>query len=238
MIDIPQNILNKFIVRQDYLECINNEVAINVYLDLNNMFHWQDVLGWKFRIEDLVSQLFSFPSIKEIKVYYGLNERDKNNSEAFHNRIRKTGAILKTKPMKFIRKEIDEALLFKRKTLTLFDNPIKEKIHELVDNLQKAGIIIEEPKCNFDVEIAMDMIDDAEKITALMLFSGDSDMLEPLERLKVKGKKIFVIGVRNMVAEELHKIKDKYIDFGKFYSGKRRYTEEIKSENPAFGGTA
>ena len=73
--------------------------------------------------------------------------------------------------------------MFKRKTLTLFDNPIKEKIHELVDVLQKAGIIIEEPKCNFDVEIAMDMVDDADKITALMLFSGDSDMLESLERL-------------------------------------------------------
>ncbi|KKQ20786.1 MAG: hypothetical protein US35_C0034G0010 [Parcubacteria group bacterium GW2011_GWA2_37_10] len=56
MVDIPQNILNKFIVRQDYLECINNEVAINVYLDLNNMFHWQDMLGWKFRIEDLIFQ--------------------------------------------------------------------------------------------------------------------------------------------------------------------------------------
>ena len=56
MVDIPQNILNKFIVRQDYLECINNEVAINVYLDLNNMFHWQDMLGWKFRIEDLMIQ--------------------------------------------------------------------------------------------------------------------------------------------------------------------------------------
>ena len=178
MIDIPQNILNKFIVRQDYLDCINNEVAINVYLDLNNMFHWQDVLGWKFRIEDLIAQLFSFPNIKEIKVYYGLNKRDENNSEAFHNRIRKTGAILKTKPMKFIKKDINEALLFKRKTLTLFDDPIKGKIHELVDDLQKAGIVIEEPKCNFDVEIAMDMIDDADKITASMLFSGDSDLLK------------------------------------------------------------
>ena len=236
--EIPQNILNKFMVREDYLEWIKNEPSIFAYLDLTNIFHWQDILGWKFRIEDLIVQLFSFPSIKEVKVYYGLNKRDENNSEAFHNRIRKTGAILKTKQMKFIRKNVDEALLFKRKTLTLFDNPIKEKIHELVDCLQKAGIIIEEPKCNFDVEIAMDMIDDADKITASMLFSGDSDLLEPLERLKVKGKKIFVVGVRDMVAEELHKIKDKYIDFGKFYNGKRRYDEKIKSENPAFGGTA
>ena len=68
-----------------------------------------------------------------------------------------------------------------------------------------------------------------------MLFSGDSDMQAPLERLRVKGKKIGIVGVRDMVAGELHRIKDKYIDFGKFYTGKRTY---IESENPAFGGTA
>jgi len=233
--DIPQEILNKFIVRKDYLEWISKETSIIAYLDLTNMFHWQDVLGWKFRIEDLIGQLFNFPNIKAVKVYYGLNERDKKNSEAFHNRIKKTGAILRTKPMKFIRKDINEALFFQRRTITLFDGPVKSKIYELIDELKKSGIIIEEPKCNFDVEIAMDAIDDAEKITAIMLFSGDSDLLEPLERLKVKGKKIGIVGVRGMVAVELHNIKDKYIDFGKFYTGKRVY---LKSENPAFGGTA
>lgn len=233
--DFPQDILNKFIVRKDYLGWINKETSIITYLDLTNMFHWQDVLGWKFRIEDLIQQLFNFPNIKAIKVYYGLNEKEKENSEAFHNRIRKTGAILRSKPMKFIKKDINEALFFQRRTMTLFNGQVKSKIYELINELKKSGIIIKEPKCNFDVEIAMDMIDDTEKITAIMLFSGDSDLLEPLERLKVKGKKIAVVGVRGMVAGELHNIKDKYIDFGKFYTGKRTYPE---SENPAFGGTA
>jgi len=233
--DIPQDILNKFIVRKDYLDWINKETAIFAYLDLTNMFHWQDVLGWRFRIEDVVGQLFTFPNIKEIKIYYGKNERDLKNSEAFHNRIKKTGVILRTKPMKFITKDINEGLFFQRRTMTLFDGSVKSKIQELIDELQKSGIIIEEPKCNFDVEITMDMLDDTEKLTAIMLFSGDSDLKEPLERLKVKNKKIGVVGVRGIVAGELHNIKDKYIDFGKFYTGKRVY---IKSENPALGGTA
>ncbi len=235
--DIPQDILNKFIVREDYLEWVNKETSIIAYLDLTNMFHWQDVLGWKFRIEDLAEQLFSFSNIKEIKVYYGLNERDIRNSEAFHARIRKTGAILRKKPMKFIKKNINEAMFFQRRTMTLFDGEqyIKEKINELIQALNESGIIIEEPKCNFDVEMAMDMIDDTEKMTAVMLFSGDSDLKEPLERLKIKGKNIGVVGVRGKVAGELHEIKNKYIDFGKFYTGKRVYT---KSENPALGGTA
>lgn len=215
--------MNKFIVRQDYLEWISKETSIFAYLDLTNMFHWQDVLGWKFRIEDIVEQLFNFPNIKEVKVYYGLNERDEKNSEAFHNRIRTAGAILRTKPMKFIPKNIDEGLFFQRRTLTLFDEGVRKKIQELMSELNKFGTIIEEPKCNFDVEIAMDMLDDAEKATAIILFSGDSDLLKPIERLKVKGKKIGIAGVRGKVAGELHGIKDKYIDFGKFYTGKRFY---------------
>ncbi|MBI3273513.1 MAG: NYN domain-containing protein [Candidatus Colwellbacteria bacterium] len=232
--DIPQEIKNKFMVRPDYLEWVDKETSIFAYLDLTNMFHWQDVLGWKFRMEDVIGQLFTFPNIKEAKVYYGSNPRDEKNSEAFHNRIKKTGTILKTKPMKFIIKNINEGLFFQRKTVTLFDGGVKQKIQELIDELQKSGIVIEEPKCNFDVEMAMDMLDDAEKLTAALLFSGDSDLKEPLQRLKVKSKHIGVVGVRGSVASELHAVKDKYIDFGKFYTGKRTYI----SENPALGGTA
>ncbi len=51
-----------------------------------------------------------------------------------------------------------------------------------------------------------------------------SDLIE----IKYK-KRIYVVGVRGMVSKELHQIKDLYIDFGKFYRGKRTY---IKSENP------
>ncbi len=221
--EIPQNILNKFMTREDYLDWIKGETSVFAYLDLTNMFHWQDVLGWKFRIEDVIGQLFSFPNIKEVKVYYGQNEKDLKNSEAFHNRIKKSGAILKTKPMKFLEKNINEGMFFQRRTLTLFEGSVKSKISELVEELHKTGIVIEEPKCNFDVEMAMDILDDAEKVTAIMLFSGDSDLFSPLERLKVKGKKIGIVGVRGKVSHELHQVKDKYMDFGKLYTGKRTY---------------
>lgn len=163
----------------------------------------------------------------------GTLHHDRENSEAFLNRIKKVGANLRPNPpkeMKFIKKDIDEGLFFQRRTMSLFEGSVKNKIYELIKELKNSGIIIEEPKCNFDVEMTMDMLDDVEKFTAIMLFSGDSDMKAPLERLKVKGKKIGVVGVRGMVADELHQIKDKYIDFGKFYTGKKTY---IKSENPA-----
>jgi uncharacterized LabA/DUF88 family protein len=225
--EIPQDILNKFIVREDYLECIKKETAITAYLDLTNMFHWQDVLGWKFRINDIVSQLFSFSNIKEVKIYYGKNEYDKDakiKSDILKKRILATGAILRDKRVKFIKKTPDEALLFKRTTRNLFNAEVNGKIKELIDQIKKCGMeTICEPKCNFDVEMAMDMMDDTEKNTAVMLFSGDCDLAFALERLKIKNKRIFVVGVRGMVAEELHLVKDKYINFGKFYTGIRRY---------------
>jgi uncharacterized LabA/DUF88 family protein len=220
--------------RKFYHERLEQETAIIAYLDLTNMFHWQDVLGWSFRVEDVINQLYTIPSIKEVKAFYGLNEHNPNSSYALRRRIGKVGATLRTKPVKFIKKNIDEALLFKRSTRTIFDDGVNLKMQELIDELKRIGAIIEEPKCNFDVEIAMEIMDDIEKVSAILLFSGDSDLAAPLLRAKLKGKKIYIVGVRGMTAGELHNAKDLYIDFGKFYQGKKAY----KSENPAFGGTA
>jgi len=105
----------------------------------------------------------------------------------------------------------------------------------LIGEIERSGVVIEEPKCNFDVEIAMDIMDDLEKVSAIMLFSGDSDFASPLERVKLRGKHVYVVGVRGMVAAELHKVKDEYFDFGKLYTGARRYQN---AKIPSFDGTA
>lgn len=209
--------------RDRYQDVLKGETALIAYLDVTNMFHWQSVLGWRFRIESVIKQLLSLGSVKEVKAYYGINERDLQSSLAFHKRIRLAGATLRSKPMKFIRKNIDQAFLFKRSTRTLFNDGITAKMSELIEEIRKTGLVIEEPKCNFDVEMAMDIMDDAERVSGVLLYSGDSDLAAPLERLKLKGKKVYIVGVRNMTAGELHKVKDLYIDFGKFYDGKRNY---------------
>lgn len=210
-------------IPKNYSDAFSREQAIFVYFDLANMFHWQEVLRWTFRIEDLIAGSLALPNVKEVKVYFGENDRDVLRSRALHARIRKAGAVLRSKPVKFIRKTINDALLFKHSTMTLFDATTHQKIVALVDEIEKSGIVIEEPKCNFDVEMAMDMMDDRDKMSAVMLFSGDSDMAAPLERLKLKGKRAFVVGVRGMTARELHVVKDAYFDFGKLYQGNKRY---------------
>ena len=208
-------------IQENWREKLEEDTALIAYLDLANMFHWQDVLRWRFRIEDVISGLFAISSIKEVKVYHGLDGRNMQSSKAFHKRILKTGAILKTKPVKYIRKNINETFFFKQATMTLFDNITITKVTAFVEEIRRAKITVEEPKCNFDVEITMDILDDMDKISGILLFSGDSDFRAPLERLKVKGKKIYVVGVRGQVASELFKVADQYIDFGKFYTGKK-----------------
>lgn len=55
--------------RKFYNQKLNQETAIIAYLDLTNMFHWQDILKWGFRIEDVINQLQKIPPIKEVKVF-------------------------------------------------------------------------------------------------------------------------------------------------------------------------
>jgi uncharacterized LabA/DUF88 family protein len=66
-------------------------------------------------------------------------------------------------------------------------------------------------KCNFDVEITMDMLQKIEKYDSLMLFSGDSDFTKLLEYVKSKNKKIITVCTRNCMSMELDEISDKFI---------------------------
>ena len=66
-------------------------------------------------------------------------------------------------------------------------------------------------KCNFDIEIAMDMLQKIDKYDTVFLWSGDSDFHILLQYLKSKNKKVITICVRDFVSEELHKHSDLYI---------------------------
>ncbi len=167
-------------------------------------------------------------NMREVKAYYGTNGRKLEESEAFNKDILKAGAILRTKPVKFIRKTVDLGMFFKKTTLNQLDFGTTTLVNDVVEAVQTAGTIIEEPKCNFDVEIMMDLMDDAEKASGFMLFSGDSDFFAPLERLKLKGRRVYVVGVRGAISKELFYVANSYIDKGKFYQ-----RSEWNSENPA-----
>lgn len=67
------------------------------------------------------------------------------------------------------------------------------------------------PKCNFDVEICMDMLMKIEKYDTVMLFSGDSDFGGLLSHLKSKGKKVVIVCTRDCMSNELENVADKFV---------------------------
>lgn len=63
-------------------------------------------------------------------------------------------------------------------------------------------------KCNFDVEISMDLLLKAPKFDTVFLWSGDSDFHHLLEHLKFNGKKIVIASVRDFLSTELQSVAD------------------------------
>lgn len=212
--------MSLFKLQNKTIQAIEKETSTNACLDLANMFHWQDVLKWGFSVDHLIDQLKKITSLKEIRVYYGTDIKNKQKSLNFFKKIQSKGALVITKDVKYIKKEIDDYFFVKRKTLPLLNTKSQNKLSELSKTVKEQGLLfIEEPKCNFDVEISLDMLDAVNKVSGFLLFSGDSDFKETLTRLKIKHKNIYVFGVRGQVGKELWPLMTKYIDFGRWYRG-------------------
>jgi uncharacterized LabA/DUF88 family protein len=208
------------------LKSLEKEVKTIAYVDLSNVIGWQTKLKWKFSAAHIIKQLAKIPNLSEVKVYYGTdksNEIKEKKSKIFLTALRASGGIIKTKEVKWINKQIDKNYLIKKQTLDLFSSDVEVKIDEAIDLMKKSGVTICEPKCNFDVEMALDIIDDQDKVSAIVIFSGDSDFVTVLQKLKLKNKKIYLFGVRGTVAKELWNYIDFYIDFGQWYSGEKNY---------------
>ncbi len=79
------------------------------------------------------------------------------------------------------------------------------------DMNKKGEYYIEDRKCNFDVEIGVDMLLDCERNNAqtFVLWSGDSDFAEPLDRLMSMGKKVVLFATVRKVSRELSALKEK-----------------------------
>lgn len=87
---------------------------------------------------------------------------------------------------------------------TVRTKPIKT----YVDPISKATTV----KCNLDVEMVADMFNTATLYDLAVLFSGDGDFERAVELLRSKGKRIFAVSTRGMVAYELVNAVDRFFD--------------------------
>jgi hypothetical protein len=78
--------------------------------------------------------------------------------------------------------------------------------------LNKQGIMfLEHRKCNFDVEIGSDMLIDAaaEEISTFVLWSGDSDFADSIERLLYFKRNCIIFSTARRVSRELNDLRSK-----------------------------
>lgn len=89
---------------------------------------------------------------------------------------------------------------------------VQTKEIKMISNYSEDGTYIgKQPKCNFDVEVTMDMITKIERYDTIMLFSGDSDFGYLLKYLKSKDKKVVVVCTRNRMSKELEEVADIFV---------------------------
>ncbi|OGH87633.1 MAG: hypothetical protein A3J93_03885 [Candidatus Magasanikbacteria bacterium RIFOXYC2_FULL_42_28] len=89
---------------------------------------------------------------------------------------------------------------------------VKTKEIKMVPHHDEDGLFVgKAPKCNFDVEITMDLLTKIHKYDTVVLFSGDSDFSGLLSYLKNRNKKIVVVCTRARMSKELQEVADKFI---------------------------
>lgn len=73
-------------------------------------------------------------------------------------------------------------------------------------------------KGDFDVELAMDVLDHLKEFKTAILLSGDSDFAPIVRRMKENNKKVVVMSAKGHISRELIQLSDKYINLKKLRS--------------------
>lgn len=188
----------------------------HVYIDWQNVIHWQEKLGWHFHLERMKQFFDSFDTIQSVKIYTGTLDGNPKAEEQLRG-LEKSKYLVTTKPVKFMKLYIDVSSIpkdspailknfLKKSFLSKIDIETVEFLNGKLALLNKQGILyFEEPKCNFDVELGMDVQRDFEAggTENFVLWSTDGDFADPIGRVMKSGKKVVVFALGGMVAPEI-----------------------------------
>jgi len=198
----------------------------SVYIDYANVRPWSVKLRWNIDLKRLKVFLRSFDNIKSINFYDGTLYGDDKSEKANRDRqkIFKDGFV--TKPVKIMKHSIDFSSIkptssdllekfMRRCLLREFKLETIEYLNQKFLEMNKSGKhYIEDRKCNFDVEIGTDMIIDfkTNDIETFVLWSGDSDFCDPIEKLLDNNKKVILFATARKISRELNNLQSKGLE--------------------------
>lgn len=208
----------------------------HIYIDYANVIHWHKQLGWHVDLKRLKQLFGSFTTIKLVRFYAGtLDELENNFADVNLNSAKKfsapsiidvaklNGYQVCTKPVKIMKLSVDVSGIAENSPAILQNFVDKQLLSKMnletvayfntyLKSLNAQGVtFIEKRKCNFDVEIGIDILVDhkTKDIGTFVLWSGDSDFAGPLAQLMADGKKAIVFATARRVSTELKQLSEK-----------------------------
>lgn len=190
--------------------------SVRMYIDYANVRPWSTRLGWHVDLKRLKQFLDSFDTIEAVNFYGGYLAGDERSEQEIKD-VEQHKYVVRTKPVKIMQFPIDAssipadstALLdqfIKRSLLRKYEVNTIEYLNDRFRDMNKKGeYYIEDRKCNFDVEIGLDMLLDFERngTETYALWSGDSDFADPVRKLLQAGKKVILFATARKVSKEL-----------------------------------
>lgn len=187
-----------------------------MYVDWANVLHWQEELDWHLHLRRIKQLHDSFDMVKKVRLYHGtLEGNDKSQKQI--DEVKSFGYDLTTKPVKQMKISIDVSSVpddspeilknfIKKSLLKKLDLETLTFMNSKLGLLNKQDILkLEEPKCNFDVEIGRHMLSDflSGEYQNYVLWSGDSDFKDPIQQLITDNKKVTVVSISGWVTPEI-----------------------------------
>lgn len=198
---------------------INNVNKVRVFIDYANLKSSALHIGKHTDLKVLYDYLSSISYIDKISLYYGTDPRN-GKSFQFIEWLKNTGYDVVTKDVKYIKVDMRELVSTgknKRLLEKLDKNTVKKFLSE-VEKLDPKTDFLESPKCNFDIEIALDIFQSMKFCDGIILISGDGDFEKVVQLARAEGKYVIVIALRKFLAGELIKSADRYINLKSFES--------------------
>ncbi len=167
-----------------------------VLIDWANVFNWLRGKKWEIDPQRLYDALRQYKNIDRICLFAG--EDDHEKSVAFLDRCREIGFEVHTKKVKYVRAQIQRSAFWEKLKEVLPEKKLAELSEELVMTR----------KCDFDVEIAKELLLNLDKYHSYILFSGDGDYAPIIEEVMKREKRVFIVSPPKALGRELREMMD------------------------------
>ncbi|MBZ1345475.1 MAG: NYN domain-containing protein [Candidatus Nealsonbacteria bacterium] len=175
-----------------------------VCIDWANVYGWQEGLDWKIDAQKLIKYLLTYPEVFKINFYFGTDITKK--SRDFINSLKQKENdrfFVRTKDVKYVPVDLDKSYLKLRMVemrQTLKNRNVNNKITEELDKLFSQPLA--RRKCDFDIEIALDVFNNLDNFSSFILFSGDGDYAPLIEYCLRHQKQTIVVALPGNLGKE------------------------------------